>query len=65
MPPGNLESQEGQGLNCAAASEKRPKATKSFMIRFDGFDCELKRVVKRASYKKEDRMCRARGARSY
>lgn len=50
VPPGNLGSQEGQGLNCAAAKEKRPKATKSFIIRFDGFKSELKRVVKRASY---------------
>lgn len=61
MPPGNLGSQEGQGLNCAAAIETRPKAIKSFMIRFDGFDCELKIFVNRKGYEKEDTMCRAWG----
>lgn len=57
MPPGNLGSQEGQCLNCAVASEKRLKVTKSFIIRLDRFDREFQRDVNVASCEKEDGMC--------
>lgn len=64
MPPGNLGSQEGQCLNCAAASEKRPKATKSFIIRFDGFHREFKRDVNVQAMRKKIE-CAGLGAKSF